>query len=79
MKAGPDRKYAAEFREAAARHGRSTEVEVRAILIDAVKPQGWPKPGSVLADFGRHLRLTDAEVALLHQRDKLAPRAVDVH
>ena len=37
----------------AARHGRSTGAEIRAILEDAVKPaQGL---GSVLASFSRHL------------------------
>ena len=33
---------------------------------------------SMLADIGRHLRLSDEEVALINQRDKSAPRAVDL-
>lgn len=51
---------------------------MRAILEEAVKPQGRLKLGSMLADIGRHLRLSDEEVALLNQRDKSAPRAVDL-
>lgn len=74
----PDEVHRA-LRLRAAQHGRSLEAEVRAILIDAVKPQGRPKLGSMLADIGRHLRLSDEEVALLDQRDNSAPRAVDLH
>jgi len=69
----PDEVHRA-LRLRAAQHGRSTEAEVRAILIDAVKPQGRLKLGSMLADIGRLLRLTDEEVALLHQRDRSLPR-----
>lgn len=62
----------------AAQHGRSTGAEVRAILEEAVKPQGWLKLGSWLADIGRQLRFSDEEVVLLVQRDKSAPRAADL-
>jgi plasmid stability protein len=37
----------------AARHGRSAEAEVRAILDEAVRPKGRLKVGSELAAFGR--------------------------
>ena len=37
----------------AARHGRSTEAEVRAILDEAVRPKERVKLGSALAAFGR--------------------------
>jgi plasmid stability protein len=64
------------LRVRAARHGRSTEAEVRAILEEAVKPQGRLRLGSMLADIGRQIRLTDEEVALINQRDKSLPRRV---
>ena len=35
------------------RHGRSIEAEMRDILEFAVKPQGWVKLGSLLAEIGR--------------------------
>jgi plasmid stability protein len=62
----------------AARHGRSTEAEVRAILENAVKPQGRLKLGSMLTDIGRRMRLTDEEVALITQRVASFPRVVDL-
>ncbi len=65
------------LRVRAARHGRSTEAEVRAILEEAVKPQGRLRLGSMLADIGRQIRLTDEEVALINQRDKSLPRRVN--
>ena len=37
----------------AAHHGRSAEAEVRAILDEAVRPEGRLKLGSELAEFGR--------------------------
>jgi len=73
----PDEVHRA-LRLRAAQHGRSTEAEVRAILEEAVKPQGRLKLGSWLADIGRHWRLSDEEVALLNQRDKSPPRTVDL-
>jgi len=60
----------------AARHERSTEAEVRAILEEAVRPQGRLKLGAWLADIGRQVRLSDEEVALINQRDPSAPRPV---
>lgn len=64
------------LRARAARHGRSTEAEVRAILEEAVRPQGRLRLGSMLADIGRQVRLTDEEVASINQRDKSSPRPV---
>ena len=49
------------LRVRAAQHGRSTETAVRATLEGAVKPE-------------RHVKLTDAELALFEQRDKTAAR-----
>lgn len=39
----------------AARHGRSAEAEVRAILDEAVRPKTRVKVGAELAAFGRRL------------------------
>lgn len=71
----PDEVHRA-LRVRAAGHGRSTEAEVRAILEEAVKPQGRLKLGSLLADIGRQVRLTDEELAAINQRDKSLPRPV---
>ena len=71
----PDEVHRA-LRVRAAGHGRSTEAEVRAILEEAVKPQGRLKLGSLLADIGWQVRLTDEEVAAINQRDKSLPRPV---
>ena len=58
------------LRMRAARHGRSTEAEVRAILEEAVKAEGRVKLGSLLVQIGRDAKLTDEEVALFERRDK---------
>ncbi len=73
----PDEVHRA-LRLRAAQHGRSTEAEVRALLEEAVKPQGRLKLGSLLADIGRKVKLTDEEVARINQRDTSALRAVDL-
>ncbi len=65
------------LRVRAAQHGRSTEAEVRALLEEAVKPQGRLKLGSWLADAGRKMKLSEAELALINQRDQSGPRKVD--
>ncbi|MDQ2696498.1 MAG: Arc family DNA-binding protein [Pseudomonadota bacterium] len=58
------------LRVRAAAHGRSTEAEVRAILEEAVRPEGRVKLGSLLADIGRRARLTDEDFAVFAQRDR---------
>jgi plasmid stability protein len=73
----PDEVHRA-LRLRAAQHGHSTEAEVRALLQEAVKPRGRLKLGSMLADIGRKVKLTDEEVALINQRDTSAPRAVEL-
>ena len=45
----------------AARHGRSAEAEVRAILDEAVRPKGRLKLGAELAAFGRRFGGVDLE------------------
>ncbi|WP_406281179.1 FitA-like ribbon-helix-helix domain-containing protein [Nocardia sp. NBC_00881] len=46
------------LRVRAAQHGRSTEVEVRAILIETVTPAAQVKFGTLLAEIGREVELT---------------------
>ena len=60
----------------AAHRGRSTEAEVRAILEDAVKPEGRIKLGAILRDIGRRAALTDEEVAAFACRDATPARPV---
>ncbi len=63
------------LRVRAARNGNSTEAEVRAILKQAVKPEGRVKLGSILAEIGREVKLTDEEFKLIEQvRDKSPAR-----
>lgn len=64
------------LRRRAARRGRSLEDEARAIVEAAVRVEESPALDSLLIDVGRDLRLTDEEVALLHQRDRSLPREV---
>jgi plasmid stability protein len=64
------------LRVRAARHGRSTEAEVRAILEAAVKFPNRVRLGSLLAEIGRRARLTDAEFAVFDQRDRTPARPV---
>lgn len=65
------------LRVRAARHGRSTEAEIREILAAAVKPEGRVKLGSLLADIGRKARLTNEEFAIFAEvRDKTPARPV---
>jgi plasmid stability protein len=64
------------IRVRAARHGRSIEAEMRDILGSAVKPQGRIKLGSLLAEIGRKVNLTDEEFALFEGvRDRTPARA----
>lgn len=48
----------------AAKHGRSTEAEIRDILDDAARPEGRIKLGSILAEIGRETGLTDEDRAV---------------
>ena len=65
------------LRVRAARNGNSTEAEVRAILKQTVKPRRRVKLGSLLAEMGRELKLTNEEIALIEQvRDKSPARHV---
>ncbi len=66
------------LRQRAVRHGRSLEAEVRAILEAAVRTESPSNLGSLLTAIGREAQITDAEVALLSQRDRSLPRKVDL-
>ena len=55
------------LRVRAARNGNSTEAEVRAILKQTVMPEDRVKLGSILAEIGREVKLTDEEFALMEQ------------
>jgi antitoxin FitA len=47
----------------AARHGRSTEAEIRAILEEAARPETCVKIGTELAAFGRRFGDIDLDLA----------------
>ncbi|MDD3433658.1 MAG: Arc family DNA-binding protein [Tepidiphilus sp.] len=71
----PDEVHRA-IRARAARHGRSIEAELRAILEAAVRPQNRVKLGSMLAAAGREVGLTEEDFALLESvREQTPARA----
>jgi plasmid stability protein len=71
----PDEVHRA-IRVRAAQHGRSIEAEMRDILESAVRPQGRIKLGSLLAEIGREIKLTDEESAVFDSvRNKSTARA----
>ena len=73
----PDEVHRA-LRVRAAKHGRSAEAEIREILKNAVKPEGRLKLGSLLANIGRKINLSDDEFSILEQsRDKTQAKPVD--
>lgn len=66
----PDEVHRA-LRVRAAKHGRSTGAEVRAILENAVKPAERIRMGDALAALGRRIGLKDEDFAVFEQaRDK---------
>jgi plasmid stability protein len=58
------------LRVRAARHGRSTEAEIRDILEAAVRPSQRVKLGSLLVGIGREADLSERDVEALQQRDR---------
>ncbi len=66
----PDETHRA-LRMRAARHGRSTEAEIRAILEDAVRPAQRVKLGSLLAEIGREAG--GVELDIQHDRTPAEP------
>lgn len=69
----PDEVHRA-LRVRAALHGRSAEAEIRAILENAVKPEGRVKLGSLLAEIGREVGGVDLDI----QRDRTPAEPVDL-
>lgn len=62
----PDEVHRA-LRVQAARHGRSTEAEVREILAKAVQPEPRIRMGEALAALGREAGLANDDVEMLEQ------------
>ena len=67
----PDETHRA-LRVRAAMHGLSTEAEIRAILENAVRPEGRIKLGSLLAEIGREVGGIELEI----ERDRTATEPV---
>ncbi|MQT15206.1 FitA-like ribbon-helix-helix domain-containing protein [Segnochrobactrum spirostomi] len=57
----------------AAKHGRSTEAEMRAILEAAVRPETRLRIGTALAERSRALGLTNEDVEALGQAGDKTP------
>lgn len=57
----------------AARHGRSTEAEMRDILDAAVRPAERVRLGTALAELSRRVGLTNADVEALEQSRDRSP------
>ena len=51
----------------AARHNRSAEAEMRAILEAAVRPEGRLRLGTALSEASRRMGLTNADIEALDQ------------
>lgn len=73
----PDEVHRA-LRGRAARRGRRTEAEVRAILEETVLPEGRVRLGSLLTAIGRRAALSDEEFAAFGQRDTAPARPLDL-
>lgn len=73
----PDEVHRA-LRIQAAQHGRSAEAEIREILTNAVKPESRVKLGTLLANLGQEVTLTDQEVAAIDAvRDRAPTKPLD--
>lgn len=57
----------------AARHGRSTEAEIRSILEAAAHPQGVVGLGAKLAEIGRQAGLRDEDFSIDRDRTPAEP------
>ena len=66
------------LRARAALNGRSTEAEARAILADAVLPEGRVPLGTLLTAVGRRAALSDEELAGFTQRDTAPARPISL-
>ena len=72
----PDEVHRA-LRVRAARMGRSTEAEVRAILEETVLPEGRTALGTLLTAVGRRAGLTEEEFAGFARRDAAPALPID--
>ncbi|MBN9550701.1 MAG: Arc family DNA-binding protein [Alphaproteobacteria bacterium] len=61
------------LRVRAALNGRSTEAEIRAILQDAVRPEGRVKIGSLLASIAGRAGVNDEDVDALEEAVRKSP------
>lgn len=57
----------------AARHGRSTEAEVRELIAKAVQPDGAPRAGEALGAIWGALNLSPDELATIEAARDTAP------
>ncbi len=57
----------------AARHGRSTEAEIRYILEESVRPEKRLGLGSLLMDIGQSLQLSEEEARVLESARSDSP------
>ncbi len=57
----------------AARHGRSTEAEVRELISKAVQPEGVPRAGEALGAIWGALNLSDEELATIEAAKDTTP------
>ena len=68
----PDEVHRA-IRLRAAQHSRTLEAEMRTILESAVKPQGRVMLGSMLAEIGRKVGLTEGNFSIFESAHSRAP------
>ena len=61
------------LKQRAARHGRSTEAEMRAILEAAARPEERVRLGSAMAERSRRIGLTNEDVEALDQASETLP------
>ena len=74
----PDEVHRA-LRARAVHHGRSTEAEIRDILETAARPPKRVQLGTLLAEIGREIGLTDEDCAVFDQvRDKTPSEPVQL-
>jgi antitoxin FitA len=61
------------LKQRAARHGRSTEAEMRAILEAAARPEERVRLGSAMAERSRRIGLTNEDVEALEEGRERRP------
>ena len=66
------------LRVRAARHGRSTEAEVREILAAVVKPEKRIRVGDALSDIGRKIGLTNEDLAVFEKMSRHARKNKEI-